>query len=45
MTECDCLMFAQVSMGLTAKRVAHVPGRPVLTAPEATVRKLKHLLG
>lgn len=45
MTDCDCLMFAQVSMGLTAKRIAPVPGRPVLTAPEATVRKLKQLVG
>lgn len=45
MTDCDCLMFAQVSMGLTAKKVAPVPGRPVLTAPEATVRKFKRLLG
>ncbi len=45
MTGCDCLMFAQVSMGLTAKKVANVPGRPVLTAPEATVRKFKRLLG
>jgi Asp/Glu/hydantoin racemase len=45
MTDCECLMFAQVSMGLTAKKVAPVPGRPVLTAPEATVRKFKRLLG
>jgi Asp/Glu/hydantoin racemase len=45
MTGCDCLMFAQVSMGLTAKQVVPVVGRPVLTAPEATVRKFKQILG
>lgn len=45
MTDCDCLMFAQVSMGLTARQVAPVPGRPVLTAPDATVRRFKQLLG
>jgi Asp/Glu/hydantoin racemase len=45
MTDCDCLMFAQVSMGLTAKQVAPGEGRPVLTAPEATVRKFKAMLG
>lgn len=45
MADYDCLMFAQVSMGLTARQVAPVEGRPVLTAPEATARKLKAMLG
>ncbi|MBO6782936.1 MAG: arylsulfatase [Alphaproteobacteria bacterium] len=45
MTDCDCLMLGQFSMGRAAKKIADVPGRPVLTAPEAGVRKLKRLLG
>jgi len=45
MIDYDCLMFAQVSMGLVAKQVTPVPGRPVLTAAEATVRKFRTLLG
>lgn len=45
MTDCDCLMLGQFSMGRSAKAIAEVPGRPVLTAPEAGVRKLKRLLG
>lgn len=45
MTDCDCLMLGQFSMGRAAQAIAVVPGRPVLTAPEAGVRKLKRLLG
>ncbi len=45
MTDCDCLMLGQFSMGSSAKVIAEVPGRPVLTAPRAGVRKLKRLLG
>ena len=45
MTDCDCLMLGQFSMGRAAQAIADVPGRPVLTAPEAGVRKLKRLLG
>ena len=45
MTDCDVLMLGQFSMGNAAKMIADVPGRPVLTAPQAGVRKLKRLLG
>jgi len=38
-------MLGQFSMGRAAQAIADVPGRPVLTAPEAGVRKLKRLLG
>ncbi len=44
-TDCDCLMLGQFSMGRAAQAIGDVPGRPVLTAPEAGVRKLKRLLG
>lgn len=45
MTDCDVLMLGQFSMGNAAKVIADVPGRPVLTAPQAGVRKLRRLLG
>ena len=43
MTDCDCLMLGQFSMGLVPAKIADVPGRPVLTAPHAAVRKMKSL--
>lgn len=42
-TGCDCLMLGQFSMGLVPAKIAEVPGRPVLTAPHAAVRKMKSL--
>lgn len=45
MTDCDCLMLGQFSMGLVPAKIADIPGRPVLTAPHAAVRKMKSLLG
>jgi Asp/Glu/hydantoin racemase len=44
MTGVDCLMLGQFSMGLVPAKIADVPGRPVLTAPHAAVRKMKSLL-
>ena len=44
MTDCDCLMLGQFSMDTAAKKIAEVPGRPVLTAPRTAVEKLKRLL-
>lgn len=45
MTDCDCLVLAQFSM-VGAKQAIHaVPGRPVLTAPDEAVLKLRALLG
>ncbi len=45
MTDCDCLMLGQFTMAPAAKKIADVPGRPVLTAPYTAVEKLKRLLG
>ena len=45
MTDCDCLMLGQFTMAPAAKKIADVPGRPVLTAPHTAVAKLKRLLG
>ncbi len=43
-TDCDCLMLGQFTMAPAAKKIADVPGRPVLTAPHTAVLKLKRLL-
>jgi Asp/Glu/hydantoin racemase len=45
MTGVDVLLLAQFSMSGTQDVIADVPGRPVLTAPDEAVRKLKGLLG
>jgi hypothetical protein len=45
LTECDSLMLGQFSMGLTAEKIAPMPGRPVFTAPRGAVEKLKRELG
>ena len=45
MTDCDCLLLGQFSMETSAKKIADVPGRPVLTPPRTAVAKLKKLLG
>ncbi len=45
MTDCDCLLLAQFSMIGAKDAIEHVPGRPVLTAPDEAVLKLKGLLG
>ena len=44
MTGCDCLLLAQFSMTGAKDAIAGVPGRPVLTAPDEAVKKLKRLL-
>ena len=44
LTECDSLMLGQFSMGSAAEKIADLPGRPVLTAPQGAVEKLKRLL-
>jgi len=44
MANCDSLLLAQFSMVGAAQAIAEVPGRPVLTAPDEAVRKLKGLL-
>jgi hypothetical protein len=43
--DCDALMLAQFSMVRARGAIAEVPGRRVLTAPEAAVMKLRSLLG
>lgn len=45
MTDVDVLILAQFSMSGARDAIADVPGRPVLTAPDEAVRKLKGLLG
>ncbi|MBO6782937.1 MAG: hypothetical protein JJ899_06655 [Alphaproteobacteria bacterium] len=44
MTDCDSLMLGQFSMGLVPRKITPVPGRPVFTAPETAVAKLKSML-
>ena len=44
MTDCDCLLLAQFSMVGAKEAIADVPGRPVLTAPDEAVMKLRDLL-
>mgnify|MGYP002526844837 CR=1 FL=1 len=45
MTDCDCLVLAQFSMIGAKDAIQDVPARPVLTAPDEAVLKLKGLLG
>ncbi len=45
MTDVDVLMLAQFSMSGARDAIADIPGRPVLTAPDEAVKKLKGLLG
>jgi hypothetical protein len=45
MTDCDCLLLAQFSMIGAKDAIQDVPARPVLTAPDEAVKKLKRLLG
>lgn len=46
MTDVDVLMLARFSkIGARDACQAALPGVPVLTAPDETVRKLKRLLG
>ncbi len=45
MTDVDVLMLAQFSMSGAQDAIAEVPGRPVLTAPDEAVKKLRRLLG
>ena len=42
-TECDSLMLGQFSMGGVAKKISTTAERPILTAPECAVRKLKSI--
>lgn len=44
MTDIDCLMLGQFSMGLVPKKISPVAGRPVFTAPHTAVAKLKSLI-
>ena len=44
MTDVDVLLLAQFSMIGAREAITDVPGRPVLTAPDEAVRKLKELL-
>ena len=45
MTDVDVLLLAQFSMIGAREAIPDVPGRPVLTAPDEAVRKLRGLLG
>jgi hypothetical protein len=42
--ECDVIALAQFSLSSAAGRIAQVTGKPVLTAPDSAVRKLRRLL-
>ncbi|MEX2644257.1 MAG: aspartate/glutamate racemase family protein [Acetobacterales bacterium] len=44
MTDCEVLLVGQISMARAAPHIAEVPGRRVLTTPDAAVRKLRRLL-
>ena len=44
-TDVDVLILAQFSMSGARDAIADIPGRPVLTAPDEAVKKLKGLLG
>ena len=44
MTDVDVLILAQFSMSGARDVIAEVPGRPVLTAPNEAVKKLRRLL-
>lgn len=41
---CDAIALAQFSLARSAKLVAEIAGRPVLTTPHSAVRKLRALL-
>ena len=43
-TECDSLMLGQFSMGRVARKMVNIIERPVLTAPECAVKKMKSLI-
>ena len=45
MTDVDVLLLAQFSMIGARDAIADAPGRPVLTAPDEAVRKLREILG
>ena len=45
MTDVDVLILAQFSMSGARDAIAEVAGRPVLTAPDEAVRKLRGVLG
>jgi len=45
MTDVDVLLLAQFSMVRARDTIADAPGRPVLTAPDEAVRKLREILG
>ena len=42
-TECDSLMLGQFSMGRVVKKIPTMAKRPILTAPECAVKKLKSI--
>ena len=44
MTDVDVLILAQFSMSGARDAIAEVSGRPVLTAPNEAVKKLRRLL-
>ena len=43
-TECDSLMLGQFSMGRVASKIIDIIEKPVLTAPECAVKKMKRLI-
>ena len=43
-TECDSLMLGQFSMGRVAQKIINIVEKPVLTAPECAVKKMKRLM-
>ena len=43
-TECDSLMLGQFSMGRVARKIVNIIEKPVLTAPECAVKKMKSLI-
>ena len=45
MTDVDVLLLAQFSMIGSREAITDAPGRPVLTAPDEAVRKLREILG
>ena len=45
MADVDVLMLAQFSMSGARDTIADIAGRPVLTAPDEAVKKLRGLLG
>ena len=43
-TECDSLMLGQFSMGRVAQKIINIVEKPLLTAPECAVKKMKRLM-